>query len=79
VGLYAYESPGPRVALLKAVKPLFSKLVTGSTYQLQHSADMANWTNAGFAFEATDTEMVYPQYWDVDNWYGLFFRVIPLP
>jgi hypothetical protein len=72
--LYVYES-GPRVDLIKAVKPSFSNLTLTTNYQLQVSADMNNWTNQGSAFTATNTSMVYPQYWDVDNWKQLFFRL----
>lgn len=72
--LYAYET-GPRVDLIRAVKPLFSNLALATNYQLQVSADLNTWTNTGSAFTATNTSMVYPQYWDVDNWGKLFFRL----
>jgi hypothetical protein len=74
VQLYAKES-GPRADLIKAVKPSFSNLTIGTNYQLQLSSDLAVWTNHGAPFAATNTDMVYPQYWDVDNWSKLFFRV----
>ncbi len=72
--LYAYEY-GLHVNLLKAVKPSFDGLGLGTNYQLQVSADMSTWTNEGSPFMATNTSMVYPQYWDVDNWNGLYFRL----
>jgi hypothetical protein len=72
--LYAIES-GPRVDLIKAVKPSFAYLSLGTNYQLQVSGDMSTWTNQGAAFTATNSSMVYPQYWDVDNWSKLFFRL----
>jgi hypothetical protein len=72
--LAVYEY-GPRVGLMKAVKPWFSNLTPTTNYQLQLSADMNTWTNHGSAFTATNTSMIYPQYWDVDNWSSLFFRV----
>lgn len=72
--LYANES-GPRVSLIKAVKPSFSGLSLGTNYQLQVSGDLNNWTNQGSAFTATNTGMIYSQYWDVDNWGQLFFRL----
>lgn len=72
--LYVYES-GPRVNLMKAVKPSFNNLTLTTNYQLQVSADMSNWTNQGSPFTSTNTSMVYPQYWDVDNWNQLFFRL----
>jgi hypothetical protein len=72
--LFVYEF-GPRVNLIKAVKPSFSNLTLTTNYQLQVSADMNTWTNQGSAFTATNASMVYPQYWDVDNWGQLFFRL----
>lgn len=72
--LYEYES-GPRVDLIKAVKPSFTGLYIGTNYQLQLSGDLNTWTNHGAAFTATNTSMVYPQYWDVDSWGSLFFRL----
>ncbi len=76
--LYAIES-GPRVVLLKAVKPSFSYLWVGTNYQMQISGDLNTWTNYGAAFTATNTSMVYPQYFDVDNWNSLFFRLQASP
>lgn len=76
--LYEYES-GPQVDLLKAVKPALSSLRLGTNYQLQVSADLTTWTNHGTAFTATNTSMVYPQYWDVLNWNSLYFRVKQVP
>ena len=72
--LYAYEY-GPHVNLIKAVKPSFDGLALGTNYQLQLSADMSTWTNEGFSFTATNSNMIYPQYWEVENWGQLFFRL----
>ncbi len=72
--LFAIEAP-PQVDLIKAVKPSFSLLSLGTNYQLQVSADMNIWTNQGSPFTATNPTMSYPQYWDVDNWNQLFFRL----
>ena len=72
--LYDYEA-APFVGLIKAVKPSFSNLKLTTNYQLQLSGDLNTWTNHGSPFTATNTSMVYPQYWDVDNWGGLFFRL----
>jgi hypothetical protein len=47
----------------------------GTNYLLQVSGDLNNWTNHGSAFTATNASMIYPQYWDVDNWDKLFFRL----
>jgi hypothetical protein len=70
----AVES-GTQVDLIKAVKPAFSYLFVGTNYQLQVSTDLTTWTNQGSPFTATNNTIVYPQYWDVDNWQSLFFRL----
>ncbi len=76
--LYAYEF-GPDVELIKAVKPSFKRLTLTTNYQMQISTDMSTWTNYGAAFTATNTSMIYPQYFDVDNWGQLFFRIQEVP
>jgi hypothetical protein len=65
----------PRVDLIRAVKPTFTDLSLGSSYQLQLSAGLNTWANHGLTFTATNSSMVYPQYWDVDHWSQLFFRL----
>jgi hypothetical protein len=72
--LYACESQ-TIVSLKKAVKPSFSNLYLGTNYQLQVSSDLITWINSGSPFTPTNTVMDYPQYWDVDNWNDLFFRL----
>jgi hypothetical protein len=64
-----------QIGLIKAVKPSFSGLSVGTNYQLQVSSNLNTWTNQGTAFTATNTSMIYPQYWDVANWNQLFFRL----
>ena len=76
--LYLYEA-APIVSLLKAVKPAFDQLRIGTNYQLQVSSDLNSWTNQGAAFIATNSSMVWPQYFDVDNWNQLFFRLQVAP
>ncbi len=61
--------------LVKAVKPYFTGLALGTNYQLQISADITGWTNQSAPFTAPNTSMIYPQYWDVDGWNQLYFRV----
>jgi hypothetical protein len=73
-GVYALNI-GPQLSLLKAVKPSFNNLTLGTNYQLQVSGDLNTWTNQGSPFTATNPTMIYPQYWDVDNWNQLFFRL----
>jgi len=73
------QQPSPLVNLIKAVKPSFSNLTINTNYQLQVSGDLNTWTNQGSAFTATNTSMVYPQYWDVDNWNSMFFRLQVTP
>jgi hypothetical protein len=76
--LYAIEF-GPRVGLVKAVKPAFFNLTLTTNYQMQVSADMTVWTNYGSPFPATNTSMVYPQYFEVANWNTLYFRLQVTP
>jgi hypothetical protein len=67
------------VTLIKAVRPSFVNLSLGTNYQLQVSSNMSTWTNQGSPFTATNSAMIYPQYFDVDNWAKLFFRVQSVP
>lgn len=76
--LYQYESR-PLASLVKAVKPSFSRLIVGINYQLQVSSDATTWTDQGTSFTATSSSMVYPQYWDVNNWNELFFQLRVAP
>jgi hypothetical protein len=76
--LYQFEA-GPNIALIKAVKPSFSNLSLGTNYQLQVSGDLNSWTNQGSVFAATNSAIVYPQYFDVENFGELFFRVQVAP
>lgn len=76
--LYVFES-GPRIDLIKAVKPTFFNLTLTTNYQLQVSTDLTIWTNSGAAFMATNSNMVYPQYFDLENWNQLFFRLEMTP
>ncbi|MCX5880340.1 MAG: LamG domain-containing protein, partial [Deltaproteobacteria bacterium] len=72
--LYTYES-GPRVNLMKAIKPSFSNLMLNTNYQLQVSADGSTWYDQGMPFSATSTEMDYPSFYDVDDWNQLLFKL----
>jgi hypothetical protein len=76
--LFANESQ-PVVALRRAVKPVFSNLLVGASYQLQVSGDLKTWTNAGVPFTASSSALDAPQYWDVDDWPGLFLRLEMVP
>jgi hypothetical protein len=73
--IYIYSPLGLQIGLIKAVKPSFSDLFVGTNYQLQVSSDLNNWTNQGTVFMATNPAQIYPQYWDVNNWNQLFFRL----
>ena len=79
--VWSMDSPPrhPSVNLIKAVKPSFDYLFLGTNYQLQVSGDLNTWTNQGSAFTATNSSMVYTQYFDVDNWNQLFFRLQVAP
>jgi hypothetical protein len=51
-------------------------LSVGSNYQLQISSDLAGWTNFGAPFTATNAYWRLTNYWDVDRWNQLNFRLI---
>lgn len=76
--LYA-TGAGPLVGLIKAVKPSFFNLNVTTNYQLQVSSNMTTWTNTGAPFTATNSFMVYPEYFDVNKWDSLFFRLQVAP
>ena len=76
--LYAYEAQ-PTISVRKAVSPSFSNLYLGTNYQLQVSTDLSTWTNSGSPFTPTNTVMDYPQYFDVDDWNSLYFRLQTSP
>jgi hypothetical protein len=81
----AIGSPLPQVGLAKvfqptfAVQPTFANLILGTNYQLQVSGDLNTWTNQGSALTATSSSIVYPQYFNVDTWNKLFFRLQVAP
>jgi probable HAF family extracellular repeat protein len=77
--IYIYSPLGLQIGLIKAVAPSFSDLLIGTNYQLQVSGDLNNWTNQGSIFMATNPTSIYPQYWNVDNWSQLFFRLQVTP
>ena len=68
--------PGERVNIHKAVYVDFSNLEIGTNYQLQVTTDLlGTWTNYGTAFTATNATMTCSNYWNVENWNQLFFRL----
>ena len=72
--LYLLEAP-PILNIKKAVYVDSPNLKTGTNYQLQVSGDMNTWTNVGAVFTATNTSWRTTNYWDVDDWNSLFFRL----
>jgi probable HAF family extracellular repeat protein len=73
--IYIYSPFGLQVGLIRAVTTSFSDLLVGTNYQLQVSGDLNTWTNQGSVFTATNPTSIYPQYWNVDSWSQLFFRL----
>lgn len=73
--LYAIES-APPLAIRKAVYLDSASLVVGKIYQLQVSDDLNTWTNRGPSFTATNTYWRDADYFDVDDWNRLFFRLL---
>lgn len=76
--LYAFESvpePGPSVNIHRAVYLTATNLLVGKNYQVQTSTDLVNWTNSGPVFTATNTLWQPTNFWDIENWQHLNFRV----
>ena len=59
----------------KAVYLDSPNLKVGTNYQIQVSGDLNTWTNHGAPFTATNSNWRSTNYWDVDNWGKLFFRL----
>jgi hypothetical protein len=57
------------------ISPSFTQLSPGTNYQLQFSADMQAWSDAGAAFTATDTNQTSAQSFDPASAGTLFFRL----
>ncbi len=68
---------GPHTGIMKAVQPTFWNLTISNTYQLQTSANLVVWKDYGVPFVATNTAMDYQQFWLVDDWDSVFFRLAP--
>jgi hypothetical protein len=73
--LYSIESG--LLNIQKAVYLNTCNLSVGSNYVLQLSSDLVNWTNYGGVFTATNTYWQSTNYFDVQNWNQLFFRLLP--
>jgi Concanavalin A-like lectin/glucanases superfamily len=73
--IYFSTPLGLQISLIKAVKPSFANLSPGFSYQLQVSTNLSTWTNYGSPFAPTNTSVDFPQYFDVDNWSQLYFRL----
>ena len=72
-------TPVPILNLRKAVYVDSSNLKIGANYQLQVSTGLNTWTNSGTAFTATNSTWRSTNYWDVDGWSQLFFRLQVAP
>lgn len=62
----------------KAVYLDSTLLEAGTDYQVQFSTNLSEWSNVGAAFTATNSNWRTTNYWDVDSWDNLFFRVLTL-
>jgi hypothetical protein len=68
-----------RIALVQAVQPSFANLTLGTNYQLEISTDLNTWTNQGPIFTATNSNILYPQFFYVSTWNQLYFRLQMVP
>jgi len=76
VQLYGMEA-APPITIRKAVYVDSDYLKTGNVYQVQVSTDLTTWTNYGTSFLATNSYWRSPNFWDVDTWDKLYFRLQP--
>jgi hypothetical protein len=74
--LYTIEAPSS-LTIHKAVYVDTAALAVGTNYQLQVSSDLTNWTNQGAPFTASNNFWRSANYWDVENFNELFFRLLP--
>ncbi len=74
---HLYYAESGFLNIQKAVYVDSGILSVGTSYQLQVSSDLLNWTNQGEAFTATNLYWRCPNYYDVENWNALFFRLKP--
>jgi Concanavalin A-like lectin/glucanases superfamily len=72
--LYSAESR-PALKVRKAVYLDFANLYPGASYQIQYSTDMNNWTNWEAPFQVTNLTWQSTNYWSVEEWGQLFFRL----
>jgi hypothetical protein len=71
--------PPANISIQKAVYLISTNLQFGADYQLQASSDLINWTNQGSVFTATNSYWQSTNYWNVNNWNQLFFRLQDAP
>jgi hypothetical protein len=71
--------PQPIINIQKAVYLTSTNLLVGANYQIQSSLDLINWTNQGSVFTATNSNWQSTNYWDVDDWNQLLFRLQVTP
>ena len=76
--LFLIESV-PFLNVRKAVYLDSPNMKAGTNYQIQVSTDLTTWTNHGTSFTATTNTWRSTNYWDVDNWNQLFFRLQAVP
>lgn len=76
---FAAVSAPPIINLQKAVYLTSTDLIIGFNYQVQASPDMINWTNQGSVFTATNSNWQSTNYWNVNDWSQLFFRLEVAP
>jgi len=72
--LFSFES-APILNVQRAIYLTSSTLLNGSNYQVQASSDLINWTNQGSTFTATNSNWQSTNYWNVNSWNQLFFRL----
>jgi hypothetical protein len=77
--IYISSPVGAAISLLLAVVPMFTDLSVGTSYQLQVSTDLVTWQNQGVAFMATNTSMIFTNFFNVTSPNQLYFRLQGAP
>ena len=70
---------GPTLNAKTAIYLDSTTLSVGANYQIQISGSLNSWTNFGSSFTATNSSWRTTNYWDIENFGQLFFRLQTVP
>lgn len=67
----------PTVSVKTAVYFSSDDLNVGEIYNVQYSTNMTNWMDVGIPFSAETPTWRSTNYWDLDDYNKVFFRLVP--